>query len=125
MGLLDSLKSWLSSEASEAADVGRNTKGRLEADLDRREAELAATPAERMEQLQAKIAEGDDSFDDLRSKIEGRELKAEAVSEVAEIDAEAAGATDAIVDAVIVEPDSVEPDRVEADDAEGADKPES
>lgn len=102
MGFLDSLKSWLRTESADAKDLLGDTHSRMESDLDRREAELAASPAERLEQLQNQIAE-DDSFGSLRDKIEGRAAKADAVEELA------------------VEPDGAEgadPDHADIEDAE-------
>lgn len=99
MGFLDSLKTWFRSESAEAKDLLGETRGRLETDLDRREADMAASPAERMEQLQEQIA-GDDSFDALRDKVEGRGAKAEAVEELM-VDAEAE--PDDIVDGELVD----------------------
>ncbi len=81
MGFLDSLKTWFRSESADAKDLLGDTKSRLETDLDRREADLAASPAERLERLQEQIAE-DDSFEALRDKVEGRGAKAEAVEEL-------------------------------------------
>ncbi len=86
MGFLDSVKSWFRSEAAEAGELGRETKTRLERDLDRREAELAATPEQRLEQLQDQIADGDTTFGDLQSKIDGRGALADATADVAGID---------------------------------------
>ncbi len=100
MGFLDSLKAWFRTESEEARDLLDSTKSRMEADLDRREAEAAATPSERMEQLQEQIADGDDAFDAIRDKIEGRGLRAEAAEEVAEA---AGAAEDAIEDAELVD----------------------
>ncbi len=107
MGILDSLKAWFRTETAEAKDLLGETKGRLESDLDRREAAAAASPAERIEQLQDEIASGDDGFDALRDKIEGRGLRAEAVEELATTDA---AADDGIVDAELVDAETVEPD---------------
>lgn len=84
MGFLDSLKTWLRTESADAKDLLGDTTTRLESDLNRREAELGASPAERLEQLQDQIAE-DDSFGSLRDKIEGRSAKADAVDELADI----------------------------------------
>ena len=82
MGFLDSLKTWFRSESADAKDLLGETRDRLASDLDRREAELHATPSERLEQLQEQIADGENSFDALRDKIEGREAKADAVDEL-------------------------------------------
>lgn len=111
MGILDSLKAWFRTEAAEAKDLLGDTKSRLEADLDRREAEAAASPSERLEQLQEQIAAGDDGLDAIRDKIEGRGLRAEAAEDVATVDRTvretaadtAAAAVDDIVDAEVVE----------------------
>lgn len=108
MGLLDSLKAWFRTETADAKDLLDDTRGRLESDLDRREAAAAATPAERMEQLQNEIAAGDDTIDALRDKIEGRGLRAEAVEELATADTDAVDADENIVDAELVEPDEGE-----------------
>lgn len=86
MGFLDSLRAWFRTEAEEAKDAARQAKGRLEADLDRREAELRATPEERLEQLQRDIADGDTTFEDLQAKIDGRAAKADATADVADLD---------------------------------------
>lgn len=85
MGFLDSIKSWFTTEAAEAKDLGRTTKARMEADLDRREAELKASPAERMEQLQEQIADGDATFSALQDKIDGREALADATADIADM----------------------------------------
>jgi hypothetical protein len=127
MGFLDSIKSWLSSEAAEASDLGRDTKGRLEAELDRREAELTADPLERFEQLQAKMADDDDAFGALKDKIEGREMKAHADAEVAEIAqraAEAVGDTHDIdgsdvIDGNVIDSDVVDSNVIDGDVIDG------
>lgn len=101
MGFLDSLKAWFRTEAAEAQDVGRGVKARMEADLDRREAELSASPQERFEQLQESMAANDGALDDLRAKIEGRGAMADASAEVADIDAaqrRADGGADEVLD---------------------------
>lgn len=89
MGFLDSLKAWLKTEATEAQDLGRATKGRLEADLDRREADLNLTPEQRLDQLQDKISEGDSVFESLQDKIDGREALADAKADLADKPADA------------------------------------
>lgn len=86
MGFLDSLKAWFRTESDEARKMGREAKGRLEADLERREAELGASPAEKLDIIQDRIAEEDAVFDDLRDKIEGRGAGADATAEVADLD---------------------------------------
>lgn len=82
MGFLDRFRSWLATESAEARDLGRDTKHRLEADLEQREAELAASPSEKLDMLQQEIADSDSSFDQLRDRIEGRSAHASAVEEL-------------------------------------------
>ena len=84
MGFLDSVKAWMKTEAAEAQDLGHETKSKLEADTDRREADLNLTPQQRMEQLQDQIAEGDSTFEHLQDKIDGREALAGAKADMAE-----------------------------------------
>ena len=84
MGFLDSLKAWLKTEAAEAQDLGQATKGRMEADLDRRERELNLSPEERLDALQDKIDDGDSVFANLQDKIDGREAHAEATADLAD-----------------------------------------
>ena len=85
MGFLDSMKAWFQSEAAEARDLGHETKGRLERDLDRREADLALTPEERLEQLQSKI-EDSTGFKAIQDRIEHKGALADAAADVAGID---------------------------------------
>lgn len=82
MGLLDTLRSWFASESAEARDLGRTTRSRLEDELDRREAELAADPSEKLEMIQERAAETDAAFDAIRDRIEGRSGRADAVDEL-------------------------------------------
>lgn len=97
MGFLDSVKSWFRAEAAEAQDLGAKTKSRLEADLDRREADLELTPEQRMERLQAKI-EDSSGFDAIQDKIQGRDAMADASSEVADLDRAARGEAEDVMD---------------------------
>lgn len=85
MGFLDSVKAWFQNEAAEARDLGQETKGRLERELDRREADLARTPEERLEQLQSQI-EDDSGFAAIQDRIENRGALADATSDVSDID---------------------------------------
>jgi hypothetical protein len=82
MGFLDTLRSWFSREADEARDLGQRTRSRVEADLERREAELSATPGEKLDMIQRRIAEGDAGFDELRDRVEGRIHRADAQAEM-------------------------------------------
>jgi len=91
MGFLDSLKAWFRTESEEARQIGRETKSRLEADLDRREAELSATPAEKLDSIRDRIAEDDATFGELRDEIERRAAGADATAEVADLAGEGDG----------------------------------
>ena len=54
----------------------------MEAEMDRREAELQATPEDKLQQIQNEIA--DDPFAEIRNKIEGQQAHADAVDELAQ-----------------------------------------
>lgn len=110
MGFLDSFKSWLRTEAAEAQDLGQQTKGRMEADLDRREAELNLTPEQRLDRLQDQIEDGD-AFDSLRDKIEGREALADASAEVADLGGDSANKAmgDVVGDVMDLESEEIVP----------------
>lgn len=73
MGFLDSIKAMFS----------EGTKS-LDEDLSRREAELSATPEERMEMLQDEIEDNDSAFEDLQSKIDRKGAVALAETELDE-----------------------------------------
>lgn len=97
MGFLDSVKAWFQSEAAEARDLGQDTKGRLERELDRREADLALTPEERLEQLQSKI-EDDSGFAAIQDRIEHKEALADAAADVTGIDDKVRDAASDVLD---------------------------
>jgi hypothetical protein len=70
MSLWDTVRKWFTSEAESARDLAHDLETEWSADLDRKEAELAATPEERIEQLQDQIADNSSAFDDLKARIE-------------------------------------------------------
>ncbi len=74
MGFLDTVRSWFSSEVSEAKESVENARSRLETEMDRRERELDASPLERMEQIQHEIS--DDPMASIRDRIEGTQAHA-------------------------------------------------
>ncbi|MFW2380640.1 MAG: hypothetical protein ACN4GZ_02695 [Acidimicrobiales bacterium] len=82
MGFFDSIKKWFSSEAAEVKESATAAKSRMESEMDRREAELHATPEQKLEQIQSEIT--DDPFAELRGKIEGQQAHADAVEELAQ-----------------------------------------
>jgi hypothetical protein len=80
VGFLDTVRSWFTSEAAEARASVDNARSRLEAEMDRRERDLEASPLERMEQIQAEI--GDDPMASIRERIDGTQAHAEAVEDL-------------------------------------------
>ncbi len=77
MSFWDTVRGWFKSEVESAKDLAGDLETDWSADLDRKEAELNATPEQRMEQLQDQIATNDSAFDDIRAKIDSAEIKAE------------------------------------------------
>lgn len=96
MGFLDSLKSWFRGEADEVRESMDDAAAALNADLDRREAELKAAPEEKMDRLLEEIEQSDQQLDELTAEIQS---ESDAAGEVAD----AAGET------VPVEGDGPEP----------------
>ncbi len=80
VGFFDSVKAWFSREAAEVKQSVEATTSRLEAEMDRRERELEATPEERMEMIRDEIAE--DPFAEVRARIEKQQAHADAVEDV-------------------------------------------
>lgn len=82
--------------------------------MDRREADLSATPEQRLESIQSQIE--DDPFAAIRDKIEGTQAHVDAVDELGQLGESAEVASDAaahkandIVDAEIVPEDPIPP----------------
>ncbi len=117
MGFLDTVKAWLSQEASAAADAKQDLERRWSADLASKERELNASPAEKMEMLQGKIAANDSAFDDIRSSVEGRDALAHAVSDVEDISTTAASA-DVLNEPRESDSEPVDSEPVDIDDAD-------
>ncbi len=69
MGFLDRVLAAFRREKAEAADLLEDTEARLDADLARRERELAESPEERLARLQQEIGAQDDPFAEVRRKI--------------------------------------------------------
>lgn len=80
MGFLDTIKSWLGAEAAEANDLKNDLEARWNRDLDRKEAELAATPEERMRMIQDQIDDNRATLDELQAKVDGRNAAADATA---------------------------------------------
>ena len=87
MGFFDSFKSWFASEAAEVKESASRATSSLESEMDKREAELQASPEQRMEQIQAEI--DDDPFASVRDRIDGQQAHA-AANEDLILDAEEA-----------------------------------
>ncbi|MEZ5264109.1 MAG: hypothetical protein R2755_20570 [Acidimicrobiales bacterium] len=70
MGLWERIKAALGREAAEAKDLYDDTSRRLEADLDRRERELAETPQEKLERMTRELETQPDPFDDVKARLD-------------------------------------------------------
>ncbi|NNF55635.1 MAG: hypothetical protein HKN03_14465 [Acidimicrobiales bacterium] len=81
MGFFDSVRSWFANEAAEVKESATSFKASLESEMDKREADLQATPEQRLETIQNEIS--DDPFAEVRNRIEGKQAQAEARDEVA------------------------------------------
>lgn len=71
-----SLPTILRREAVEARDAIDDLERRLDADLQRRERDLAASPEERLRAQLDEITKSDDDFQVLRERIEGGDTTA-------------------------------------------------
>ena len=88
MGLLNSLKAWLRTEAAELSESAKQMEERLDADLSKRERQLTETPDEAMKRLQSEIEDGESSFEAISDKIGHASAKADAVADLADSDDE-------------------------------------
>jgi hypothetical protein len=64
------LRTALGREAAEAKDVYRQAEQRLDAELSRREAELAETPEQKLARMTEEIESGPDPFDEVRARLD-------------------------------------------------------
>ncbi len=103
MGFFDTLKNWFSSEVAEVKESASAAQTRLESEMDRREADLRATPEEKLDQIQSEIS--DDPFAAVRDKIDGQQAHAEAIEDLA---APALDEADVVPDEIV--PDEIVPD---------------
>lgn len=69
MSTWERIKSWFRSESEAAREWSADLQRDLSADLDRKEADLRATPAEKLENLQEQISGNTDAIDEIRGKI--------------------------------------------------------
>ncbi len=67
---LDKLTSFFRSEKAELDDVLGETEQRWSGALDQAEADLTASPQDRMASIQDAIAENDDAFDAIRDQLD-------------------------------------------------------
>lgn len=84
MSFLDTVKKWFSSEVAEARNLGQDITEGLDRGLTQKEANLRATPEEKIELLQNEIAASDESLNAIRDKVEGQQAHAAAVEEIAD-----------------------------------------
>ncbi|MDH3300273.1 MAG: hypothetical protein OES24_07175 [Acidimicrobiia bacterium] len=76
MSTWDRIKRWFRSEAADARKWSEDLQRDLSADLDRKEAHLQASPAERLENLQEQIAGNTDAFVEIKGKIAAADTEA-------------------------------------------------
>ncbi len=95
MTFWESVKAFLRREASDVRDGIEGLKDRLDAELTRREAELEATPSERLDMIRDDIEEGDSVFDRIEAEIDARLGGSEADEEVRQAVEAAADESDA------------------------------
>jgi hypothetical protein len=72
MRFSDRLRVWLRRERDDAAQLLADTEQRIDADLTRRERDLAASPEERLAALQDEIAGTDADLEALRERLRQR-----------------------------------------------------
>lgn len=70
-GWRERLAAVLGREAADLSRVRREAEERLDAELDRRERDLAATPEERLDSTLGDISASDEEFDRLRRRLDG------------------------------------------------------
>lgn len=80
MSLWENIKSWFRSESTAAREWSSDLQRDLSADLDRKEADLQASPAEKIENLQGQISGNTDIFDDIKGRVAAAGIDPEANS---------------------------------------------
>lgn len=81
MSFWENIKNWVRRESTEAREWSADLQRDLSADLDRKEADLRATPAEKLENLQDQISGNTDAFDEIKGKIAAAGIDPEADDE--------------------------------------------
>lgn len=69
MNTWERIKGWFRSESDAAREWSTDLQRDLSAGLDRKEADLRATPAEKLENLQEQISGNTDAFDEIKGRI--------------------------------------------------------
>lgn len=77
MGFLDAVTGWFKREASDVKASVDRLESDLDADMSRKERELAATPEEKMAMIQEETS-ADDALSAIQDKIDGVQAHAEA-----------------------------------------------
>ena len=78
MSLWERITSWFRTESAEARDWSADLQRDVSSDLDRKEADLRASPAEKLENLQDQISGNTDVFDEIKGKIASAGIDPEA-----------------------------------------------
>ena len=95
MTVWESLKAFVRRESSDVREGFEDLKDRFDAELTKREAELEATPSERLDMIRDDIERDDSVFDRIEDKIDARLGGSEAEEEVREAVESAADEPDA------------------------------
>ena len=83
MSFWDSVKAFFEREATDVKEGFGSLKDKLDSELTRREAELEATPSERLDTIREDIESSGSVLDDIEAKIDGRLGQGEGEAEVA------------------------------------------
>ena len=86
MSLWDSVKSFFQREAADVVEGLEGLKDKLDVELTRREVELEATPAERLDMIRDDIESSGSPFDDIEAKLDDRLSQGQGVEEVEALD---------------------------------------
>lgn len=82
MGVFDKVKAFLKSEGEDLKDGLDSVKDKMDAELTKREQELAASPSERIEMMQDDMAATDQRFDAISDKVGEQTASAAADAEM-------------------------------------------
>jgi len=82
MAFWESVKAFFQREASDAREGFESLRDKLDTELTRRETELDATPAERLDMIREDIASDGSVFDEIEDKIDARLSGGESIEEL-------------------------------------------